>query len=106
VSWPGGHTLDDKEPKYGLSVMGFVHPGRVATKAGAKPGDVLILIKPLGIGIITTALKGQVADSAHVEAAKERDGKGAIPFPFFLPWRAKDGIIWSRETLPLSCTRW
>lgn len=67
----GGHTIDAKEPTYGLSVMGFVHPDRVATKAGAKPGDVLILTKPLGVGIITTALKGQVADPSHVEAAVE-----------------------------------
>ncbi len=67
----GGHTLDDKEPKYGLAVMGFVHPDRVATKAGARPGDVLILTKPLGVGIITTALKRQVADPGHVEAAVE-----------------------------------
>ena len=67
----GGHTLDAKEPTYGLSVMGVVHPDRVATKSGAKPSDVLILTKPLGVGIITTALKGQVADPAHVEAAVE-----------------------------------
>jgi selenide,water dikinase len=67
----GGHTLDDKEPKYGLAVMGFVHPDRVLTKAGARPGDALILTKPLGVGIITTALKGQVADPAHVAAAVE-----------------------------------
>jgi len=67
----GGHTLDDVEPKYGLAVMGFVHPDRVATKAGARPGDVLVLTKPLGIGIITTALKGGVADPSHVAAAVE-----------------------------------
>jgi len=67
----GGHTLDDKEPKYGLAVMGFVHPDRVLTKAGARPGDALVLTKPLGVGIITTALKGQVADPAHVAAAVE-----------------------------------
>jgi selenide,water dikinase len=65
----GGHTLDDKEPKYGLAVMGLVHPDRVLTKTGARPGDVLVLTKPLGTGIITTALKGQVADPAHVAAA-------------------------------------
>jgi selenide,water dikinase len=63
--------LDDKEPKYGLAVMGFVHPDRVLTKAGARPGDALILTKPLGVGIITTALKGQVADPDHVAAAVE-----------------------------------
>ncbi len=67
----GGHTLDDKEPKYGLAVMGLVHPDRVLTKAGARPGDVLVLTKPLGVGIITTALKGGVADPAHVAAAVE-----------------------------------
>jgi len=67
----GGHTLDDKEPKYGLSVMGLVHPGRILTKAGAKVGDALVLTKPLGVGIITTALKGDVAEAAHVAAAVE-----------------------------------
>ena len=67
----GGHTLDDKEPKYGLVVMGLVHPDRVLTKAGARPGDVLVLTKPLGVGIITTALKGEVAGPAHVSVAVE-----------------------------------
>jgi len=67
----GGHTLDDKEPKYGLTVMGLVHPDRVLTKGGARPGDMLVLTKPLGVGIITTALKGEVADPAHVAAAVE-----------------------------------
>jgi len=67
----GGHTLDDKEPKYGLAVMGLIHPNRVLTKAGARPGDALVLTKPLGVGIITTALKGQVADPAHMAAAVE-----------------------------------
>jgi selenide,water dikinase len=65
----GGHTIDAKEPTYGLSVMGLIHPDRVLTKAAARPGDVLILTKPLGVGIITTALKQQVADPAHVAAA-------------------------------------
>jgi selenide,water dikinase len=65
----GGHTIDDEEPKYGLSVMGVVHPDRVWTKAAARPGDALVLTKPLGVGIITTALKGQKADPAHVAAA-------------------------------------
>ncbi len=67
----GGHTLDDKEPKYGLVVMGLVHPDRVLTKAGARPGDVLVLTKPLGVGIITTALKGDAAEPAHVSAVVE-----------------------------------
>jgi selenide,water dikinase len=67
----GGHTTEDKEPKYGLAVMGVIHPERVLTKAGARPGDALVLTKPLGVGIITTALKGQAADSEHVAAAVE-----------------------------------
>ena len=67
----GGHTLNDKEPKYGLSVMGLVHPDHVLTKAGARPGDLLVLNKPLGVGIITTALKREVAGPAHVAAAVE-----------------------------------
>lgn len=65
----GGHTIDDLEPKYGLSVMGLIHPQRILTKAGAKVGDVLILTKPLGAGMITTAFKGDVAERQHVAAA-------------------------------------
>ena len=77
----GGHTVTDKELKYGLSVMGLVHPDRVITKVGAQPGDLLVLTKPLGVGIIATALKGQVAQQSHVEAAaktmKELNKKAA-----------------------------
>ena len=65
----GGHTIDAKEPTYGLAVMGLVHPDRVWTKGGGRPGDALILTKPLGVGIVTTALKGGVADPAHVAEA-------------------------------------
>ena len=67
----GGHTVIDKEPKYGLAVMGFVHPDHVATKAGAKAGDVLILTKPLGVGIIAAALKREMTRPDHVRAAVE-----------------------------------
>jgi selenide,water dikinase len=67
----GGHTIDAKEPTYGLAVMGLVHPGRVWTKGGARPGDALVLTKPLGVGMVTTALKGEVADPAHVAEAVE-----------------------------------
>jgi selenide, water dikinase len=56
----GGHTIKSDEPIYGLAVTGSVHPARVVTNAGAKPGDVLVLTKPLGIGIITTAAKQDV----------------------------------------------
>jgi len=65
----GGHTIDAKEPTYGLAVMGLVPPDRVWTKGGARPGDVLILTKPLGVGMVTTALKGEIADPAHVAEA-------------------------------------
>jgi selenide,water dikinase len=65
----GGHTTEDKEPKYGLTVMGMIHPDRILTKAGAQPGDTLVLTKPLGVGIITTALKGDAAQADHVAAA-------------------------------------
>lgn len=57
----GGHTVVDEEPKYGLSVLGLVHPDKVVTNAGAQPGDKLILTKPLGVGIITTAIKADLA---------------------------------------------
>lgn len=67
----GGHTIVDREPKYGLCVVGFVHPDRIVTKAGASAGDILLLTKPLGTGLITTAAKaGDVLDD-HLEAAVE-----------------------------------
>ena len=53
----GGHSLEDNEPKYGLFVTGVVHPDRVITNAGAKPGDLLVLTKPLGIGVLTHCIK-------------------------------------------------
>lgn len=65
----GGHTVDDAEPKYGLSVTGVVHPDRVWTNAGAQPGDALILTKPLGSGIITTAAKRGEAPDDVLRAA-------------------------------------
>ncbi len=67
----GGHTVDDEEPKFGLAVVGTVQPDRVGRKAGALPGDVLMLTKPLGVGIITTAAKGDAAEPAHLDAAVE-----------------------------------
>jgi selenide,water dikinase len=67
----GGHTVIDKEPKYGLAVVGFVHPDHIATKAAAQAGDVLVLTKPLGMGIIATALKAGIAEPSHVRAAVE-----------------------------------
>lgn len=60
----GGHTIQGAEPIYGLAVSGFVHPDRVLTNSGAEPGDVLILTKPLGIGILTTAAKAELVGNA------------------------------------------
>ena len=57
----GGHSIDDPEPKYGLVAVGEVHPDRLVTNAAGSPGDVLLLTKPLGIGVITTALKSDAA---------------------------------------------
>ena len=62
----GGHTVTDPELKYGLAVMGLVHPARIWTKAGAAPGDLLVLTKPLGTGLTTTALKRKLADSDRI----------------------------------------
>ena len=56
----GGHSILDPEPKYGLAVTGFVHPDRMLTNSGAKPGDVLLFTKPIGIGILTTAAKADM----------------------------------------------
>ncbi len=65
----GGHSITDAEPKYGLSVTGLVAPANIIRKAGARLGDVLILSKPLGTGLITTALKRGIADAGQVAAA-------------------------------------
>ena len=65
----GGHSIHDAEPKYGLSVTGFVHPNKVLTNSGAKPGDVLLFTKPLGIGVITTAAKADMASAESMALA-------------------------------------
>ncbi len=67
----GGHTVDDNEPKYGLSVVGLVEPGKQVSNAGAQSGDVLVLTKPIGTGIITTGCKAGVAPPGSVETAVE-----------------------------------
>ena len=64
----GGHSIDDPEPKYGMAVTGLVHPDRILRNVGAKPGDRLLLTKPLGSGIITTAIKRGVALGSLQEA--------------------------------------
>ena len=67
----GGHSVQDEEPKYGLSVTGFVEEDRVVRNAGARAGDVLILTKPLGFGILTTALKKDLVSEPEIEDAVE-----------------------------------
>ena len=62
----GGHTIEDAEPKYGLAVLGTVHPDHVVRNVGALPGDLLVLTKPIGTGIMTTALKRGLEDEASV----------------------------------------
>ena len=65
----GGHTVDDMEPKYGLSVTGEVHPDKVRANSHVEVGDVLILTKPIGTGILNTAIKGEIADEQDYEEA-------------------------------------
>ena len=67
----GGHSVQDDEPKYGLSVTGFVEESKVVRNTGAKPGDKLVLTKPLGFGILTTALKRELVSEAEIEDAVE-----------------------------------
>ncbi len=65
----GGHTINDAEPKYGLAVTGLIHPQQIVTNAAARPGDILILTKPLGLGILTTAMKADAVDDAVAQRA-------------------------------------
>jgi selenide,water dikinase len=65
----GGHTIEGQELLYGLAVTGTVHPDRIWRNAGAEPGDVLVLTKPLGTGVITTAAKAEMVDPAHLSTA-------------------------------------
>lgn len=62
----GGHSIDDKEPKFGLAVTGIVHPDKVRTNAGARPGDKLILTKPIGVGILTTSIKRNLLSDEEI----------------------------------------
>src|SRR6266581_6104445 len=65
----GGHSVDDPEPKYGMTVIGEVHPDRIVTNAGARAGDALVLTKPIGTGALTTALKRDLATAAELAPA-------------------------------------
>jgi selenide, water dikinase len=68
----GGHSVMDPELKYGLSVTGVIDPDKIIRKHGARPGDVLVLTKPLGVGIISTAVKAEMADAKTVEMATKQ----------------------------------
>lgn len=68
----GGHTIEDSEPKYGLCVTGIIHPDAIWTNTGARPGDVLVLTKPLGSGILSTALKAGLLDDASYRTLLEQ----------------------------------
>jgi len=66
----GGHTIDDFPPKYGLAVVGYIHPERIITNAGAEPGDLLILTKPVGTGIVMAGQRLGIANDTDIEEAK------------------------------------
>ncbi len=77
----GGHSTVDAEPKFGLAVTGFVHPDRILIKGGARPGDALLLTKPVGTGVVTTAHKNEAVEDADLAAAvasMERLSRGAM----------------------------
>jgi cysteine desulfurase len=80
----GGHTVDDTEPKYGMAVTGLIHPEKILRNSTALPGDVLVLTKPIGLGIITTALKQGAADSQvekkaiHIMSALNKDAAESL----------------------------
>lgn len=67
----GGHTIDDEEPKYGLAATGVVHPHRIIKKNGAQPGDILVMTKPIGAGILTTGMKGDLVGQEEIRNAVE-----------------------------------
>jgi selenide,water dikinase len=67
----GGHTIDDYPPKYGLAVVGYIHPEKIITNSGARPGDVIILTKPAGTGVILAGQRLKMASDADVNQAKQ-----------------------------------
>ena len=76
----GGHTIEDDEPKYGLSVTGLINPAAILTNAGAEHGLVLVLTKPLGTGIISTAIKGKIASEEQIaDCIKAMTALNSIP---------------------------
>lgn len=90
----GGHSVDDQEPKFGLSVTGLVHPDRVWKNVGAKPGDLLVLTKPIGVGILTTGIKRQAVSEEQEKIVAEvmatLNKKAAEPLHQFSPHAVTD----------------
>lgn len=90
----GGHSIDDQEPKFGLSVTGIVHPKKVWKNVGARPGDVLVLTKPIGVGIMTTGIKRQAVTSEQEQQVTEvmatLNKKAAEPLHRFSPHAVTD----------------
>jgi selenide,water dikinase len=120
----GGHTVTDDEPKYGLAVTGTVHPGRIWTKAGARPGDALLLTKPLGSGVLTTAARAErigraglmpaietmrrlnlyarnIAVDHEIHAATDVTGFGLAGHAFEIAERSGVGIAIDLDALPV-----
>jgi selenide,water dikinase len=108
----GGHSVNDDEIKFGFSITGSVDPSKVWTNAGARPGDVLALTKPLGTGVVATALKRGIASPEHVEAAvasmlalnrTERDAHGCTDITGFgLLGHAREMALASHVTLEIN----
>ena len=98
----GGHSILDEEPKYGLSVTGFVHPERLLTNAGARPGDIMFLTKPLGTGVLTTAAKAELCPPAALAQAYRLTAscrKGCIATaPLPSPLSMRDRPSWLYRT--------
>jgi len=85
VTIVGGHSVDDPEPKYGLAITGVIDPGRILRNRGARPGDAIVLTKPIGTGLVSTAIKRGVVDPADRDAAvasmvrlNDRAGQAAV----------------------------
>ncbi|MFC3041277.1 selenide, water dikinase SelD [Virgibacillus xinjiangensis] len=119
----GGHSIDDKEPKFGLAVTGIVHPDKVRTNTGAKPGDKLILTKPIGVGISTTSIKrdlltdqevdkvtsvmatlnktaSEKMESYHVHACTDVTGFGLLGHASEMAKGSKTGLTITSEDVP------
>jgi selenide,water dikinase len=99
----GGHSIEDKEIKYGLSVTGTIHPEQILTKGNAKPGDKLILTKPLGTGIINTAIKAKMAseEAVGVNACTDITGFGLLGHTCEVVDASKVGILLYTDAIPM-----